>query len=254
MAKDKKSFVVYTNWKSTFEKLSDDEAGKLIKHIFRYVTDENPIAPDRITELVFEPLKQILKTDLAKYEEIRQKRSEAGKKGGAPVGNTNASKDNQLVEENDENNQKQPKQPKTTNCLKNQTKQPDTVTVTDTVTDTVLSKDNDIYTPTASHNGADWKKDFNVYLSDLRTAFRDVQKNDKWLKQQQSFYPKVDIIKSIEKSCVNFWGTEAGWKHKKKSRYKSVDWNSTFANSISQNQNKVYKTAYDEQQDNVFTY
>lgn len=103
-------------------------------------------------------------------------------------------------------------------------------------------------------NGADWKKDFNVYLSDLRTAFRDVQKNDKWLKQQQSFYPKVDIIKSIEKSCVNFWGTEAGWKHKKKSRYKSVDWNSTFANSISQNQNKVYKTAYDEQQDNIFTY
>lgn len=122
-----------------------------------------------------------------------------------------------------------------------------------------LKKDKNILPPlTPPQVGGEkvktWKDDFDIYLSELREAFRDVQKNDKWLKQQQSFYPKVDIIKSIEKSCVNFWGTEAGWKHKKKSRYKSVDWNSTFANSISQNQNKVYKTAYDEQQDNLFTY
>lgn len=40
MADNKKSFVLYTDSKDTFEELSDQEAGKLIKHIFRYVNNE----------------------------------------------------------------------------------------------------------------------------------------------------------------------------------------------------------------------
>ena len=40
--KNKKSFLLYADWKETFETLSDDKAGELIKHIFAYVNDENP--------------------------------------------------------------------------------------------------------------------------------------------------------------------------------------------------------------------
>lgn len=86
MAENKKSFVGYADWNKTFEKLSDDEAGKLAKMIFAYVNDENPEAPDRITELIFEPFKNQLKRDLEKYEEVKKKRSEAGRNGGFKSG------------------------------------------------------------------------------------------------------------------------------------------------------------------------
>lgn len=79
MAENKKSFVLYTDLISTFEELEDVEAGRLIKHLLRYVNDANPEPPDRLTKLVFEPIKQQLKRDLQRWEGIKDKRSEAGK-------------------------------------------------------------------------------------------------------------------------------------------------------------------------------
>jgi hypothetical protein len=73
MAEDKKSILVYADWINIFEELEDVEAGKLIKHFFRYVNDKNPEAPDRLTKLLFAPIKQTLKRDLVKYEEKREK-------------------------------------------------------------------------------------------------------------------------------------------------------------------------------------
>ena len=76
MAENKKSVLVYIDWISTFEELDDIEAGKLIKHFFRYVNDQHPEPPDRLTKLMFEPIKQSLKRDLVKYESIRNKNKE----------------------------------------------------------------------------------------------------------------------------------------------------------------------------------
>ena len=47
MAKDKKSFILYMDQRGIFEKLNDQEAGQLIKHIFSYCADENPEADQR---------------------------------------------------------------------------------------------------------------------------------------------------------------------------------------------------------------
>lgn len=80
MAEGKKSIVLYTDLITTFDKLTDDEAGRLIKHLFRYVNDLKPES-DRMTEILFEPIKQQLKRDLEKWEGIKDKRSEAGKAG-----------------------------------------------------------------------------------------------------------------------------------------------------------------------------
>lgn len=79
MAENKKSFILYADLIHTAEELTDEEAGKLFKHILRYVNDKNPDAPDRITKIAFEPVKQQLKRDLQKYESIKSKRSLAGK-------------------------------------------------------------------------------------------------------------------------------------------------------------------------------
>jgi uncharacterized phage protein (TIGR02220 family) len=78
MAKDKKSFILYVDQKDLWNKLPDEIAGKLIKHIYSYVSDENPSSDDLIVEIAFEPIKQQLKRDLKLFEEKRVKRSEAG--------------------------------------------------------------------------------------------------------------------------------------------------------------------------------
>jgi len=76
MADNKNRIIVYRDWITTFESLSDEEAGRLIKHFFSYINDKNPVAPDRLTSLLFEPIKQALKRDLKKYEAICLKNSE----------------------------------------------------------------------------------------------------------------------------------------------------------------------------------
>ena len=81
MAKDKKGFILYADQKALFEQLPNDKAGELIKFIFAYVNDEDPVTEDLIINLAFTPIKQQLKRDLKKFEETKEKRSEAGKAG-----------------------------------------------------------------------------------------------------------------------------------------------------------------------------
>jgi len=79
MAENKKGVLLYADLIYTFEELTDDEAGKLIKHLFRYVNDQNPEPPDKLTKLLFQPIKLQLKRDLEKWEATKGKRSDAGK-------------------------------------------------------------------------------------------------------------------------------------------------------------------------------
>ena len=80
MAQDKKSFIAYSDWKDTFDALSDDKAGILIKHIFSYVNDENPITDDLIIKAVFPNIKNTLKRDLKKWDKQYKQRVDAGKR------------------------------------------------------------------------------------------------------------------------------------------------------------------------------
>ena len=103
MATDKKSFILYCDQRGTWERLSNEQAGKLIKHVLAYVNDENPEA-DFITELAFEGIKRALKADLIKYEQIKTKRIESGRKGGkqtqANQASATSAKANQAVNGN----------------------------------------------------------------------------------------------------------------------------------------------------------
>ena len=83
MAENKKGFILYADQKELFTQLTDELAGKLIKHIFRYVNDEDPITDDVIINIAFTPIKQHLKRDLDKFNETKERRSKAGKIGMA---------------------------------------------------------------------------------------------------------------------------------------------------------------------------
>ena len=85
-----------------------------------------------------------------------------------------------------------------------------------------------------------WKKDFEEYKKIVRNAYVKVLSDKDWVKKQQEFYPNVNIAKSVEKMCVNYWATPAGWQNKKKSKAVEIDWKQTFTNALSKSINKVY--------------
>ena len=80
MADKKKSFVAYSDWYGTFKALPDDIAGKLIKHVFSYVNDENPTTDNFIVNALFEQIKSTLIRDKEKWDEQREQRVQAGLK------------------------------------------------------------------------------------------------------------------------------------------------------------------------------
>ena len=80
MADNKKSFIAYSDWKDTFDALPNEKAGELIKHIFAYVNDENPITEDYLINAVFANIKNTLKRDLQKWDKQYKQRVDAGKK------------------------------------------------------------------------------------------------------------------------------------------------------------------------------
>ena len=122
MAVGKKSFVLYSDYQELFSELSDADAGKLIKHIFSYVNDENPICEKQIINISFIPIKLQLKRDLKKFEQIKEKRSEIGRIGGL-----------KSAEQRSKTNQIEAKQAIASFAQANQAVN-DNVTVTDNVT------------------------------------------------------------------------------------------------------------------------
>jgi len=80
MAKGKKSFVLYSDQKELFEQLPDEQAGKLIKHIYKYVNDEDPETDDLLVKVAFSSIKAALKRDLDNWEKQLKQRREAGKR------------------------------------------------------------------------------------------------------------------------------------------------------------------------------
>ncbi len=82
MGNDKKGFLLYNDQKELFDKLSNKKAGELIKHIFAYANEEDPVAEDFLIEIAFTSIKQQMIRDTERYNNIKEKRSQAGKASG----------------------------------------------------------------------------------------------------------------------------------------------------------------------------
>lgn len=126
-----KSFVLYADALEIWEKLTDEQAGKLILALLRLVNNgEEPSFDDLQLDMMYSFVSQQIKRDLEKYERVCEARSAAGKKGGGQIGNQNALKD-----------EKRAKRAK-------RTKRADTNTDTDTVTETNTNTDTNTVTVT----------------------------------------------------------------------------------------------------------
>ena len=159
MAENKKSFVAYCDWQETFEELSDEEAGKLVKHLFNYVNDKNPETSDKLTKMCFIPIKQSLKRDLKKYEKYVEKQSVNGKKGGRP---------------------KNPTLSEITQPFIEKPKKADSVSVSVSVNDNVINKQKE-------KRLLDFETFWNLYIKKKGTK----QAKDKFLKLPQKDVDKI---------------------------------------------------------------
>ena len=76
---EKQTFILFTENKSLVDKLSDEQAGKLIKAVFQYECDDTfpDFSDDLALSLVFDVMKRQLDYSREKYEIIKEKRKEA---------------------------------------------------------------------------------------------------------------------------------------------------------------------------------
>lgn len=79
MAENKKSFILYCDVDEIIKDLPNEVKGQLFQLIIDYVNDKNPQPTDLLLKTAFAPIKAQLKRDLLKWEEIRAKKSAAGK-------------------------------------------------------------------------------------------------------------------------------------------------------------------------------
>jgi len=211
MAENKKSFLLYCDLIHTVSKMPNEKAGELFKHILSYVNDESPTTDDLIIELTFEPIKQQLKRDLQKYYSICERNKTNGGKGGRPKTQTNPKKPTGLF-----GNPTEPKKP-------------------DTDTDT----DKDIIIKT-------WRNDFKTYYEELISECKKLKDDKEWLSDRQKYHSNLDIFLSLNKAVKDYWGTEEGWKQKKKDRKTiKINWKLTMANALSIKSNQVWKQKED---------
>ena len=64
--------------------MDNETAGEFFKHYLRYINDLNPTTDNMVVDIAFESVKQNLKRDLKKYENICERNALNGSKGGRP--------------------------------------------------------------------------------------------------------------------------------------------------------------------------
>lgn len=196
MAEDKKAVIIYADWIKKFEELTDDEAGRLIKHFFRYVNDQNPEPPDRITKLLFIDIENSLKRDLKKWEERAERSRENGLKGGRPPKEENLEK------------------PKETQQVILKPGKPDSVSVSVIVSDSVKETDiNKEFKTDAEAPAIDYDKFIVKFNSFAGRSFRLTEKVKKALNARLKDYSKNEIISAIEKAHKEDFHINNNFKH-----------------------------------------
>jgi len=81
----KNNFILYKDFKTTIDILTDEQAGKLIKAVFSYVNGRvEPTFNDSAITIAFSVLKTQLERDLIKYKNIVERNQTNGLNGGRP--------------------------------------------------------------------------------------------------------------------------------------------------------------------------
>lgn len=88
------------------------------------------------------------------------------------------------------------------------------------------------------------------YFLEEKSNYESLIKDSPWVEEQKIFHPGLNVLLSLEKAHIQFWGTDAGWEHTKRKRSKAKDWKRTYQNALSQKVNQVW-IPREKQEDNI---
>jgi len=85
-APDKRSFLLYCDQVEMLKKLTDEQAGFLIKKVYKYCGNgrQDPEIKDPIIDMAFTSIKTALDRDYEKYLKIVERNRVNGELGGRP--------------------------------------------------------------------------------------------------------------------------------------------------------------------------
>ncbi len=90
-------------------------------------------------------------------------------------------------------------------------------------------------------NPTGWRFSFENYEKEVKKQFDVLRTDTEWFAEREIYHPGLDINLSIEKAMNDFWGIEAGWKWKKKTRSQEFNLKATLTQALSFKQNQVWK-------------
>ncbi len=242
-------------------RLSMTEKGEVLDAIMRYGFDGEVYTGDSvIVAMIFDLMKPYIDENNNRYNAVVERNRVNGKKGGRPKKEENPEKPKE-TQENPVGYFGNPEKPKETQTNLDTDTDTDTVPTVSNTSRTDVLEDAEIIdiSEDAGKNSkrvrarekpeipkeVTWRDSFEVYLQDCRDAWKRWVGNREWMAERQRFNPGVNIKLTLEKACKEFWATEAGWLHKKKSRCKTIDWKRIFEYAISQKTNRVYERSKD---------
>jgi hypothetical protein len=170
MATGKKSFVLYADLLKSVDHLTNDELGRLFKHILEYVNDLHPSLEDRLLLTAWKPIERSLKEDLCKWERQLEQRRQAGLKSA------------------------ESRQRKSTSVNGRQRASTDSVTVT--VNDNVFTNVNVFL---------EWFNEQKGIHTGRKGNFKTLSTTDKSNLKQLSAYEKEDFIRAFGGMALNQW-------------------------------------------------
>lgn len=103
------------------------------------------------------------------------------------------------------------------------------------------SKVKDFGDTSAKYEKPLWRTSFEEYEKQASEAYDRITADAEWMQERKKYHPNLDIRLSLEKAFNDFWGQEAGWAHKKKSKTDIINWDMTFKNALTLKGNQVYE-------------
>lgn len=84
-----------------------------------------------------------------------------------------------------------------------------------------------------------WRTDFSEYMKFVEEGAAALKADAKFRADVERLQPNVDYDRTIDNCVTKYWGTEAAWEYKRRSRTKKIDMKATLRQNF--DKNRLYK-------------
>ena len=228
------TFVFYRDWYDIIRQLDDKTAIDVCKAIMASAFEDDYVSKELTTKTLMLAINPQIKRDIEKWNEVRSKRSDAGRKHR---GNQHS-----VLEQNGTNGTNGTSVP---NVPTMEQMEQDGTNGTVNVNVNV-SKDTNVSMLDIKEDASAskkekplWKTSFDEYKRLFEEAKQELLSDTEFRAKQEDYYPNIDYEKSLEKS-MDYWSTEEVWKKVARERSQTIMPKERIKKNF--DKNRVYKS------------